>query len=126
MATTQTLSPSTAKHHSNSFMQLTCFMLTSESHRLYTVITCTLGSTSREVFCPFISVQQTDSYLAVSVGVGCSWVAAGGERVECTQWQGSVECRGWVLDCSAGPYTDYWNPSVVIQTGWIKKRTEQE
>lgn len=125
MATAQTLSASKAKHHSNSFMQLTCSMLTSKSHRLYTVITCT-RNISRDVLWPFISVQQTDSYLAVSVGVGCSWVAAGGERVVCTQWQGSVECRGSVPDCSVGPYTDYWNLSAVIQTGWIKERTEQE
>lgn len=46
--------------------------------------------------------------------------------VVCTQWQGSVECRGWVLDCSAGPYIDYWNPSVVIQTGWIKKEKQSQ
>lgn len=107
-------------------MQLTCSLFPSETHKLYTVITCTQGNISRDVLCPFISVKQTDTYLAVSVGVGCSWVAAGGERVGCTQWQGSVECRDWVLDCSAGPYTDYWNPSAVIQTGWIKERTEQE
>lgn len=65
------------------------------------------------------------SHLVVSVGVGYSWEVVGGDTAVCNQWQGSGECRGWVLDCSAGPYTGYWTQSGAPQTGWTKWRTEQ-
>lgn len=66
------------------------------------------------------------AHLAVSVGVGCSWVAVGGGRAGCSRGRGSVECRGWGPDCSAGRCTDYWNWSGATQTDWIKWRREQK
>lgn len=54
-----------------------------------------------------MKMQHTHSHLVVSVGVGYSWVVGGGDTAVCNQWQGFVECRDWVLDYSAGPYTDY-------------------
>lgn len=69
------------------------------------------------VFHACILTLNTDSHLVESVGVGYSWVVVGGDTAVCNLWRGSEECMGWVLDCSAGPCTGYWNLSEVPQTG---------
>lgn len=70
---------------------------------------------------PFRSNTDTHSHLVVSVGVGCSSVVVGAGTAVCNQGLGSVECRGLVPDCSAGPCSDCWNQSGVIRSGWRKQ-----
>lgn len=66
------------------------------------------------------------THLVVSVGVGYSWVVVGGDTAVCNQWQGSGECKGWVLDCSAGPYIGYWTQAAAPQTDWTRQDREGE